>query len=99
MLPTGQSRALRNVVEKPLNRAARRPFGAQSGLPLDPPKLAEQFAVRVASARPVDLCAYDAVGAIARDRRGAKRCDKEAADGVGRIGADAGLEPELHGGV
>jgi len=48
MAPTGQSRALRNVAEKSLNRAARRPFGAQSGFPLDPPKLAEQCTVRVA---------------------------------------------------
>ena len=49
MLPTGRSRALSNIVEESLDRATRRPLGAEPGLPLDPPKLAEQFAVRVAA--------------------------------------------------
>jgi hypothetical protein len=37
-------------------------------VPLDPPKLAEQFAVRVAGARALDLRAYNSMAAVARDR-------------------------------
>ena len=73
MLPTGRSRALRNVIEKSFDRAACRPFGAEPGLPLHPPKLAEQFAVRVAGARTLDRRAYNPVVAVARDRRGGSR--------------------------
>ena len=96
---TGRSRALGNVVEESLDRTACRPFGAEPRFPLDPPKLAEQLAGRVAGARALDLRAYDPVAAIARDRHSAKLRDEHAADGVGQIGADAGLEPELHGSV
>ena len=77
----------------------RRPLGAEPGLPLDPPKLAEQFAVRVAGARALDLRAYNPVAAVARDRRGAKLRNEQAADGVRRIRTDTGLEPEFRGGV
>jgi len=99
MLPTGRSRALSNIVEESLDRATRRPLGAEPRLPLDPPKLAEQFAVRVAGARALDLRAYNPVAAVARDRRGAKLRNEQAADGVRRILTDTGLEPEFHGGV
>ncbi len=99
MLPTRRSRALRNVVEESLDRAACRPFGAEPGLPLDPPNLAEQLAVRVAGARALDLRAYNPVVIVARNRRGAKLPNQEATNCAGRIRADTGLEPEFHGGI
>ena len=37
------------------------------------------------------VAVYNPVAAVARDRRGAKLRDEQAADGVGQIGADAGL--------
>jgi len=43
--------------------------------------------------------AYKPVGTVTRNRRGAKLANQEAADGVGRIRADAGPEPEFHGRV
>jgi|ERR1035441_9246887 hypothetical protein len=43
--------------------------------------------------------AYKPVVTVTRNRRGAKLANQEAADGVGRIRADTGLEPEFHGSV
>jgi hypothetical protein len=43
--------------------------------------------------------AYKPVGTVTRNRRGAHHANQEAADGVGRIRADTGLEPEFHGSV
>jgi len=99
MLPTCRSRALRNVIEKSFDGAACRPLRTESGLPLDAPKLAEQFAVRVAGARAIDRRAYKPVVTVARNRRGAKLRNEQAADGVTRIRTDACLEPEFHGNV
>ena len=80
MLSTGRSRALRSVVKESLDRVARCPFGAEPGLALDPPKLAEQLAVRVAGTRALDLRSHDPVVAFTLDRCGAKRRDQEAAE-------------------
>jgi len=55
--------------------------------------------IRGAGARALDLRAYNPVAAVARDRRGAKLRNEQAADGVRRILTDTGLEPEFHGGV
>ena len=41
---------------------------AKRAVPLDPPRLAEQFAVRVAVARAHDLRAYNSMSVVARDR-------------------------------
>jgi hypothetical protein len=43
--------------------------------------------------------AYKPVVTVTRNRRGAKLGNQEAADGVERIRADTGLEPEFHGSV